>query len=78
MKRHSSNDIKQYKKYDKIRWVLTFVAFLLGAVLFVSFGLQIFGHGKQKPSEWFTKSDKQIEQVVDETLDNVATESEAE
>lgn len=49
-------ELKRHKKSDKIKWTITGIAFLLIAVMLVGFGLQLFGTGKQKPSEWFTKS----------------------
>lgn len=51
------NELRRHKKSDKIKWVLTGIAFLLVAVMLTGICLQLFGTGKQKPSEWFTKPD---------------------
>ena len=47
------NELKRHKKSDRIKWGLTAAAFVLVAVLLVGLCLQVFGHGKAKPSEWF-------------------------
>ncbi len=46
------NELREHKKSDKIKWVFTVIAFILIAVFLVGLCLQIFGTGKQKPSEW--------------------------
>lgn len=51
------NEFYQHKKSDKIKWIGTGIAFLLTAVMLVGFGLQLFGTGKQQPSNWFKKTE---------------------
>lgn len=62
------NELNRHKKSDKIKWALTGIAFLLVAVMLVGICLQLFGTGKQKPSEWFKKDD--TEQTVSPMSDN--------
>ena len=50
-------ELKRHKKSDKIKWVLTGVAFVLVFVMLVGMCLQLFGKGKVKPSEWFNKTE---------------------
>ena len=47
------NELKRHKNSDRIKWGLTASAFVFVAVLLVGLCLQVFGHGKAKPSEWF-------------------------
>ena len=61
-------ELNRHKKNDKIKWAFTGIAFLLVFVMFTGLCLQLFGTGKQKPSEWFKKPD--IEQTQPETPDN--------
>ena len=49
------NEFQRHKKGDKVKWVITGVAFVLVFVMLVGLCLQLFGTGKQKPSEWFKK-----------------------
>ena len=73
------NEFNRHKKSDKIKWVFTGVAFLLVFVMLVGMCLQLFGTGKQKPSEWFRKSE--TEQITaatpDENGGSVINESES-
>ena len=62
------NELNRHKKSDKIKWTFTGIAFLLIFVMFTGLCLQLFGTGKQKPSEWFKKPD--TEQTQPETPDN--------
>ena len=66
------SNLKRHVRSDKIKWVAVTVALLLVATAVVGMGLKLFGKGKQKPSEWFTKSDKQIEHIVDGEDDRLA------
>ncbi len=60
------NEFYRHKKSDKIKWVFTGVAFLLVFAMLIGMCLQLFGTGKQKPSEWFKKSEtEQITAVSD-------------
>ena len=61
------NELKRHKKSDKIKWVFTGIAFVLVFVMIIGMCLQLFGTGKQKPSEWFKKSE--TEQTTPETPD---------
>ena len=58
------NELKRHKKSDKIKWIFTGIAFLLIAVMLAGVGLQLFGTGKQKPSEWFGKAEEEPIKVV--------------
>ena len=49
------SNLYQHEQSDKRKWIVTAISFFLVAVLFVILGLQVFGTGKQKPSEWFQK-----------------------
>lgn len=64
----SNYELRQHKKSDKIKWVLTGIAFVLVAVMLTGICLQLFGTGKQKPSEWFKKPD--TEQTTTEIPDD--------
>lgn len=46
-------DLNEHKTKDKVKWIMTAVAFALIAVMLVITCLQVFGSGKVKPSEWF-------------------------
>lgn len=62
------NELYRHQKSDKVKWILTAVAFTLVAVLLAGVCLQVFGKGKAQPSEWFKKADKpQVEQPEDKT-----------
>lgn len=47
------NDLNKHEKRDKVKWGLTFTAFVLIAVLLAGLVLQVFGSGKWQPSNWF-------------------------
>lgn len=65
------NELRRHKKSDKIKWVFTGIAFVLVAVMLTGICLQLFGTGKQKPSEWFKKPDtEQTTPVPNDTTDN--------
>lgn len=51
------NELQRHKRSDKVKWVLTSIAFVLAFVMIAGLCLQLFGTGKVKPSEWFKKSD---------------------
>lgn len=51
------NELNKHKKSDNIKWALTGIAFLLVFIMLIGMCLQLFGTGKQKPSEWFKKSE---------------------
>lgn len=57
------SNLNRHVKKDKIKWIAVTIAILLIAAALVGMCLQLFGNGKQKPSEWFKKPDNQIEQV---------------
>lgn len=50
------NELKRHKKSDKVKWVLTVITLFLVIVMITGICLQLFGVGKQKPSEWFEKT----------------------
>lgn len=62
------NELRRHKKSDKIKWAFTCIAFVLVFVMLMGMCLQLFGTGKQKPSEWFKKPD--TEQNQPETSDD--------
>lgn len=62
---------EQHRQKDRLRFSVLACAVFLVVLTVVGIGLQVFGKGKVKPSEWFAKSDKQIEQIVDDTADNL-------
>lgn len=50
------NEFYQHKKSDKVKWIITAVAFVLVTVMLVGICMQIFAKNeKYKPSEWFKK-----------------------
>lgn len=61
--------LSQHEKSDKIKWAVTGISFLLVAVILTGICLQIFGAGKQKPSEWFKKQEPS--QTVPEDKDGM-------
>ena len=57
----SNNSLRAHKRADALKWILTAIAFLLVAVTLIGLCLQVFGKGKQKPSEWFKKEEEQVQ-----------------
>ena len=55
MNTYRNYDLQRHKKSDKIKWIVTSIALLLISLTIVGVCLQVFGNGKQKPSEWFKK-----------------------
>lgn len=53
------SNLKRHVKSDRIKWIATAVVLLLISLTIVGVCLQVFGKGKQKPSEWFKKNDKE-------------------
>ncbi len=68
-------ELKRHKKNDKIKWVLTSIAFLLVIVMLTGICLQLFGTGNQKPSEWFTKNNQSELCTVSFNFDSTCTGS---
>lgn len=67
MSTYRKHDLQQHKKSDRIKWIATGIALLLISLTIVGVCLQLFGTGKQKPSEWFKKNDtEQTAPFVDE------------
>lgn len=56
------NELKRHKKSDSIKWAFIAIALLLLFVAIIGMGLQFFGAGNLKPSEWFKKSVEQSEE----------------
>lgn len=54
----SNYDLNKHKKSDKIKWIITGVAFVLVFVFLAGLCMQLFGKGKIKPSEWFKKTEQ--------------------
>ena len=50
-------ELQSHKKSDKIKWILTGIAFLLVFVLLAGLILQLFGKDELKPSNWGKKTD---------------------
>lgn len=50
------DELYQHKRSDKIKWIITFVAIFLAFVMLIALCMQIFGHEKLKPENWFKKS----------------------
>ena len=65
-------ELKRHKKSDKIKWVLTGIAFVLLFVFLAGLCMQLFAKDdKYKPSEWFKKQDtEQTEQLPAEGGEN--------
>lgn len=61
------NEFNKHKKSDKIKWVFTGIAFVLVFVMLIGMCLQLFGTGKQKPTEWFKNNE--MEQTTPEISD---------
>lgn len=60
-----NNNLKSHCKSDKIKWIITGVAFFLVLVILAGLCLQLFGTGKVKPTEWFKNSETQTSEVED-------------
>ena len=58
-------ELQSHKKSDKIKWVITGVAFLLAFVIIVGLCMQLFGKGKVKPSEWLSKPEQANELLAE-------------
>lgn len=52
------NELNRHKKSDKIKWVMTCIAFLLVFVFLIGLTIQLFGNEKLKPSNWFNKTEQ--------------------
>lgn len=51
------NELKRHKKSDKIKWVITSIAFVLVFVFLAGLCMQLFGNDKLKPLNWFKKTE---------------------
>ncbi len=51
------NEFYQHKKSDKIKWIITGIAFVLAFVMIAGICMQLFGNDKLKPSNWFKKTE---------------------
>lgn len=72
------NELGRHKKSDKIKWVLTGVAFVLVFVFLVGLCMQLFAKDdKYKPSEWFKKpeTEQTTPEIPDENGGAVISES---
>ena len=52
------SNLNGHIRSDKIKWIITGTVLLLVVIMLVGMGLQVFGQGKIKPSEWFKKEVK--------------------
>ncbi len=69
------NDFYRHKSSDKVKSIFTGIAFVLVFVILAGVFMQIFGTGKQKPSEWFKKNEpEQIQPEAPDGLVNVTEE----
>ena len=57
------NDLNSHKTKDSIKWAVTAVMFLLVIALLIGLCLQVFGSGKQQPTEWFSESEEKQQAV---------------
>ncbi len=65
----SNCDLNRHKKSDKIKWIITSIAFVLVFVFLAGLCMQLFAKDeKYKPSEWFKKPD--TEQTQPDTGNN--------
>lgn len=62
----ANRNLQSHCKSDKIKWVLSGIAFVLVFAILIGMCLQIFGTGKVKPSEWFKKETEKVEEVADD------------
>lgn len=62
------NELNQHKRSDKIKWIITGVAFVLVFVLLAGVIMQVFGKGKVKPSEWGKKSETEQTQSAADNI----------
>lgn len=63
------NELRQHKKSDKIKWVITSIAFVLVFVFLAGLCMQLFGNDKIKPSNWFKKPDtEQTQSDIDNNI----------
>ncbi len=51
-------ELNKHKKSDKIKWILTAVAFGLLFVILAGLCMQLFGNDKIKPANWFKKTEQ--------------------
>lgn len=54
----SNYELNKHKKSDKIKWIITGVAFVLLFVFIAGLCMQLFGTGKLQPSNWFKKTEQ--------------------
>lgn len=53
------DELQRHKTSDKVKWILTLIAFILTFAVITGLCLQLFGRGKTKPSEWFRKEEQE-------------------
>lgn len=64
------SELQQHKKSDKVKWILTGIAFICVFIVLAGLILQAFGTGKTKPSEWFKRKQEESENVILTDLHN--------
>ena len=67
----------RHKKSDGRKWFFTALLFTVIIAALVLGGLQLFGKGKAKPSEWFAKKETEIvTEIPDEPAPEIPTQNE--
>ena len=61
----SKYTLRDHEQADFIKWTIVFSLIFALICAVVLGGLQLFGKGKQKPSEWVKKSEEQTETLPD-------------
>ena len=76
------SDLNRHVKSDKVKWVITAIAFVLAFVMIIGVFMQTFMPEGQRPTDWFEKQPAQEEElpeeqpeddggaVIDQTSDN--------
>ena len=62
------NELRRHKKSDKIKWIITSIAFVLVFAFLVGLCMQLFAKDeKLKPENWFKKPEQTRPEDVDKT-----------
>ncbi len=60
-------ELNRHKRRDRVKWIFTFIALFLAFVMLIALCMQIFGHDKLKPENWFKKPEQTRPENVDKT-----------
>ncbi len=60
-------ELNRHKRRDRVKWIFTFIALFLAFVMLIALCMQIFGHEKLKPENWFKKPEQTRPEDVDKT-----------